>query len=262
MPELPEVEMCRRHLARWGAGGVVAAVDVRDEAVVRRTLSSNPADAVVEDLHGLVGCTAGMPIRLGKRIAWAFGEQALLIHLGMTGRWTHGEEPRHARLMLALGAERLWFADTRRFGCVVLTTAERMEEQLADGLGPDGLGAFTLRLAGRRAVKVALLDQTVLAGLGNIHAAEVLWRAGVHPARGCDTLTAAEVEAIASAIPLQLHGAVAAEEGTEIVYINEGGPNPFAVYGKENQPCPKCGRSIEKIHQSGRSTYLCEGCQA
>lgn len=279
MPELPEVEIARRALARWTADRVVTAVEVVDPAVVRSHLSSRPSDAAPDGgawlRASLPGTRPGIPLRIGKRIGWRFtgaADAALLVHLGMTGKWVRrgaGELPRAGRLCLRLddGAG-LWFVDPRRFGCVTPVDGADLPAALARGLGPDALEAapgpagLRARLTGRRPIKVALLDQQALAGVGNIQAAEALWRARIHPELRADALSDAQWEALAAELPAQLRATIAGEAEGEIRYLSEGGvENPFAVYGREGAPCRRCGALVERIHQAGRATCFCPVCQ-
>jgi formamidopyrimidine-DNA glycosylase len=143
-----------------------------------------------------------------------------------------------------------------------------LKNQVSEGLGPDALknplDAAGLRkaLTGRRAVKVALMDQALLAGVGNIHAAEALWRARVNPRIRCVDLSDAALQALAVAIPAQLQEAIVAEDGEEITYVEErGASNPFVVYGHAEAPCPRCQTPITEARLSGRSTFWCPQCQ-
>ena len=107
-----------------------------------------------------------------------------------------------------------------------------------------------------------MLDQTCLAGLGNIHAAEALWRAGLHPWTPVSVVPLATWEALARAIPNQLAQALSEIPVVDsFVYVTEGGDNPFAVYGREGQPCRRCGVAVQRALQSGRSTFWCPVCQ-
>lgn len=274
MPELPEVEVCRRQLERWASGRVVHAVDVVDPAVVRRGLSTRPGDAVDGGAQALTsaaaGGVAGVPLRHGKRLGWQLGSAAVLVHLGMTGKWVRTDRaaapPRFARLALTVDDQVLWFLDMRRFGSVTpvdppLAAAVRV------GLGPDALAeapdgsALQERLTGRRPIKVALMDQARLAGVGNIHAAEALWWAAISPERRCEQVSAPSWERLAHELPMHLQRTVDLEDAEEIVYMTEGAENRFTVYGRAGEPCPRCGGSIARTRQSGRATYWCPGCQ-
>jgi formamidopyrimidine-DNA glycosylase len=137
-------------------------------------------------------------------------------------------------------------------------------------LGPDPLrdgidaGALARGLAAtRRPVKVALLDQGLLAGVGNIHAAEACWRARLDPRRRADRLARPEVAALARGLRATFRFALAKLDGPDIEYIEEGGDNPFHVYGREGARCrhPGCGGAIRRIVQAQRSTYFCPRCQ-
>lgn len=272
MPELPEVEICRRQLRRWSQGAVLRDVLLCDPAAVRKTLSTRPSDAVEDAanrLAPLIGRAPQPPIRHGKRLGWAFGDIGLGIHLGMTGQWIRGdnEQPRSGRVGLRFDHVVLWFVDQRRFGGLTIRPTNELPDLLSSGHGPDALDApcagpqLAEIFTGRRAIKVALLDQSKITGLGNIHAAEALWRAGIHPGLACNALSTDQWRRLSKAIPDQLQFAVDAQDGDEIAYITAGGPNPFAVYGREKKECPKCNAEIQKISQSGRSTFLCPSCQ-
>lgn len=275
MPELPEVEICCRQLARWAGGRPLAEVRLADAAVVRRVLSSKPSDrdpAGAEAVAALVGRPAGALSRHGKRFGWTFGDRALLCHLGMTGFWTRRRAaeppPDQARLGLRFGDDWVWFVDGRRFGCVVPIAADAVAETLRDAYGPDalleplGADALAAAVSCRKPVKVALMEQQRLAGLGNIHAAEACFRAGLDPRIRADRLAPADWAALADAILTQLRETLVAEgDEDELVYVNLGGPNPFAVYGREGEPCPTCGTAIVAEELGGRSTFWCPRCQ-
>ena len=270
MPELPEVEAWRRGLEAWWGHRVIDEVRVVDSAVVRPVLSTRPSEAMSGGeawLLGWVGAEVGGLDRIGKRIGVHIGARWVLIHLGMTGRFTLGDEPpRAARFgVRARGGPMVWFSDTRRFGCVA-PLADR--GALAEGLGPDALGRWgaaelRARLAGRRPIKVALLDQAAIAGLGNIHAAEALYRARIAPNRPCAAIDDAGWSRLATAIQVQLTSAIAGipADVSTFEYVNEGGENPFQVYAREGEPCARCGHSIARDVHAGRSTFWCPGCQ-
>lgn len=275
MPELPEVEVCRRNLARWSAGRIVAGVHLEDPGAVRPRPGTRPTvwPEAGARVGALVGRAAGPLARRGKRLAWWFGDLGLLLHLGMSGRWVRreaDESPRWGRFGLTLddGAT-LWLIDPRRFGCVVPMAGNLLAGALVERLGPDALDApprgseLAARLRSRRPVKVALMDQERLAGVGNIHAVEALHRAGIAPATLADALDDVAWARLAAAIPSQLAAAVAETEAEEVAYVSDGShvENPFAVYGREGESCRACGARIARSVIAGRSTWWCPSCQ-
>lgn len=278
MPELPEVEILVRHLAPLLPGHRVRAVQVGRPRVTR----PDPPDRLVA---ALTGATFREVTRRGKYLVFSLGRArravTVLGHLGMTGRmWLQatGEPlPRHLAAALDLGRQRLVFEDVRFFGRLSLDLAP------LDALGPEPLDpawdgpALAARLGrSSRAIKVCLLDQTVVAGVGNIYASEALHRARIAPARPAARLRPAEHAALARAIhdvlaeavsggstvPLDLRG------GTDGLYYYgraaEAGPaygERLAVYDREGAPCSTCGGPIRRTVQAGRSTFHCPRCQ-
>jgi formamidopyrimidine-DNA glycosylase len=280
MPELPEVEFCRRSLERWGHGRRVVHVEVLDPRVVSFASAEGggsiggarrgrrPREAHVEAAQVLVQTLLPAPpeppLRHGKRLCWPFGARALLVHLGMTGKWTRVEGP-HDKVRLRLDdGSRLCFVDPRILGVLAPMERAAAEVALHQGLGPDALGAELPALIGRRPVKVALLDQSILAGVGNVQAMEALWRAGIHPATTCDELRPEQRERLSRALQETLrHTLDALGEGDEITYVEESlAANPFDVYRRANKPCARCKTKLERLQQAGRSTYWCPHCQA
>lgn len=276
MPELPEVESARRALLAW-LPGRIDAVSVIDPAAVRTKLSTLPSDAVADGdavaRQLFEGAETVRIERHGKRLGWVLKrgrtERAVLMHFGMTGRVvrrTASEVPgAGVRLAWRAGDTWVWFEDPRRFGCLSPVAVSAVDARLRDGHGPDALdepldaAALGARVTGRRAIKDALMDQAVLAGLGNIHVVEALWRAKVHPEARPNDLLFAAWKRLAAAIPMQLAAFVEAPD-REVRYVNLGGDNPFEVYGREGEPCPRCGTAIARTAK-GRSTYFCPGCQ-
>ena len=277
MPELPEVEVTRRHLAAWTSGRTIVEVHPIDPAVVRTQLSTLPAHALPDGATRLrellVGARTDALVRHGKRLGWRFvgRERGLLLHLGMTGQWLlrRDDVPTAAvRLVLELDdGHRIWFEDVRRFGCIAIAQNVDVDVALRAGHGADALdealSADGLRavLRGKRAVKVALMDQAVLAGIGNIEAVEALWRAGIHPDRACVSLRDVDVARLADAIPETLRIAISNIDTADYVYVTQGGENTFQVYDREGEPCPRCNALIAAMRHSGRSTYFCPACQ-
>jgi formamidopyrimidine-DNA glycosylase len=275
MPELPEVEISRQQLERWAGGHELVAVHVHDPAVIRGELSSRPSAALpggADRLRALVGRRAGAPVRHGKRLGWLFGDRGFVAHYGMSGYWSRsapGEDPPPlARLGLEFDRVTTWYVDARRFGCVVPVEAGSLPGLLVGDCGPDALDAaldgpqLRVRVGCRKGLKAALMEQDRLAGLGNIHAAEACFRARVSPWLRADSLTDAQWRSLSEAIRAQLRDTVLAEDGTdELRYVNLGGPNPFSVYDREGEPCPRCGAPIAAGEQAGRTTYWCPSCQ-
>jgi formamidopyrimidine-DNA glycosylase len=271
MPELPEVEHCRRILLR--RRGTLLGVEVRDPAALRTKLSTHPSeiDAAGEArVNALIGAKTDTIARHGKRIGWWFADRdtVLLVHLGMTGKWTLDAHEK-ARVVFRFSDGPLSFVDSRRFGSIAFVSEVLASAALKDGHGPDALletptaSALRAALRGVRPVKVALMDQAVLAGLGNIHASEILWQTRVHPGISCNRLTDAQVAAIVAALPAHLeHYVKDAASEDEIAYLNQGGPNPFRVYDRAGEPCPRCGAPIASDRHAGRSTYFCPSCQS
>jgi len=158
------------------------------------------------------------------------------------------------------------FVDVRRFGCLVPFEGHP-ETPLVENLGPDALetpwtGAdLRACFKGKRPIKVALMDQRCLAGLGNIHAVEILWKAGVHPETPVDDVSDSRWEQLADVLPAHLHQVVGLQDGDELVYITQGGDNPFEVYGRQGAICSRCTEKIENKIIQGRSSFFCPSCQ-
>ena len=276
MPELPEVEVARRNIVAWSSGHRILDVVLVDPACVRTREVSSPSAAdpeASEWLSRFVGHELVQVERHGKRVAWRVGEVAALHHLGMTGRWVRrastAEPPRHSRLGLVLSSrETLWFVDTRRFGWLVAIATADFDRALRRGHGPDALlepptgEQLSARCDTRSPIKTALLDQRRIAGLGNIHVVDALWRAKINPMLPSRDLSEEQWERLASAIPQQLAQALGYTTAEEVVYITDSGvANPFEVYGREGAPCTECGTLILQQRLGGRSTYWCPACQ-
>jgi formamidopyrimidine-DNA glycosylase len=279
MPELPEVEVAARNLRRWAAGRTVRAAEADATPVVR------PAGP--RALGALAGARVRAVDRVGKHllVTLARGERlvGLWSHLGMTGKWQRGARgappPRfsHARLALDDGSI-LHYCDMRRFGRLrvvpgarfddVATLAALGPDPLRDGVDPAKLHARLARV--RSPIKVALLDQTLLAGVGNIQASEACFRARLDPRRPASSLTRPEVGRLARAILASIRYTLGrfSAEGADtgdgaIVYVEEDRKaNPFKVYGREGEPCPRGNGRIKRIVQAQRSTFFCPACLA
>lgn len=263
MPELPEVEFCRRALTRWAQGRRATGFTLHDPRCVRASRTARPSEGMprgADALAATLSAPCGPIRRHGKRLLWAFGDQALLLHLGMTGKWTR-RRPDAPKLQIDLPDGPLWFDDPRLLGGIVPCSLADGERLLSEGLGPDALGPLP-PLSGQAPIKVRLMDQAFVAGIGNLHAAEALWRARLHPAAPARSAEAHRA-GLERAVHDQLRAGIdllCAEE--EITYIEEdASSNPFPVYRRAGRPCPRCGAAIARMIQGGRSTYWCPGCQ-
>jgi formamidopyrimidine-DNA glycosylase len=275
VPELPEVEIAARNLRAWTRGRDIVRVEAEPKARYVFRPSSPQAFA-----SALAGSRFGEIRRLGKHLLVALergGEPlGLLAHLGMTGKWLRrgaADPPTRfsrARLHLDDGAV-LHFDDLRLFGRLRLVPGARFEEvpEVA-GLGPDPLerGVDAGRLAdalarSRLPVKVRIMDQAILPGVGNIQASEALFRARIDPRRKGPSLSRREVGALARAVVESIRRSIAEQEGPEITYVEEpGSANPFRVYGREGERCPRCRKGeIRRAVQAQRSTFFCPRCQ-
>lgn len=242
MPELPEVEIMTRNLREW--------------------LGSGPVEVV--SLDAKIASVAPFEVvkvwRRGKTCVVEGPDGGLLIHFRMTGKVTRDRRGRSVRAELVTPDEEVVYIDPRRFG-----TIEWVTDLVAPfaKLGPEPYPElrtadwWTARFARKRGpIKPALLDQSCVAGLGNIAACEILWRAQVDPRQPVPQVT--RWDAIAAETHAFLHEVIALETGEEIAYINAdpGARNPFQVYGRAGEPCPRSGRPIERIVQAGRGTYF------
>ncbi len=267
MPELPEVEFCRRALLCWTAGRRIAGVQVLDPRVVRDSRTDRPSAGSPAALERLDRIARSAPLGLdrhGKRLLWRFEAGSILLHLGMTGRWTRGPSPfPKVRLLLDDGAA-ITFHDPRLLGGIVPFSSHAEGQQaLSLGLGPDALRDPLPALPGRRPIKVVLMDQSVVAGLGNVQAMEALWRAGLHPLQPAGGLGPVEHRRLADAVQEQLAATFTLlGDGHEVAYVEEpGASNPFPLYQREGEPCPRCSTPIATFRQAGRGTWWCPGCQ-
>lgn len=273
MPELPEVETVVRTLRPRLLGRRFGPVDVRRASAIGLP---DP----VRFAAGLPGERVEAVSRRGKYILidLASGKQ-LVVHLRMTGQLAFrpvGSRPEpHARVVIGLdGDDTLHFIDQRTFGKLyLLPDRDPMPLNGLASLGPEPLAddytaSDLYRALGRtrRIVKTALLDQTLVAGIGNIYADEALFRAGIHPERPAHTLAAAECERLHQALRQVLTAAIA-NRGTTFAHFRnaagEAGGNQahLAVYGREGEPCPSCGQSLVRRVLAGRSAHFCMTCQ-
>ncbi|MFE9745612.1 bifunctional DNA-formamidopyrimidine glycosylase/DNA-(apurinic or apyrimidinic site) lyase [Saccharothrix saharensis] len=280
MPELPEVEVVRRGLHEHVAGRTVDSVEVLHPRAIRRHLPG-AADFAVR----LTGQRLEAARRRGKYL-WVdlSGGDAMLAHLGMSGQMlvqpvdAPDEKHLRVRVRFADGGPELRFVDQRTFGGLALAeivevdgarlprpVAHIARDPMDPAFDPDAAVAALRRR--RTEVKRALLDQTLVSGVGNIYADEALWRARLHGLRPADKLTrakAAELLAHATQVMLEALG----EGGTsfDALYVNVNGQSGYfdrslAVYGRENEPCRRCGTAVRREPFMNRSSYSCPRCQ-
>ncbi len=270
MPELPEVENLVCGLRPDLEGAIVRQVIIRWAGALTGITAE-------EFTAALVGRRITQITRRGKWIAIEAPPGWLLVHLRMTGslrfspqRDAELEADRHVHLWFALDRGWLYYRDPRKFGRLRLVpdpgevTAALGAEPLDPTFTADELAV--LLAAHRRQIKPLLLDQHALAGLGNIYVDESLWQAGIHPLRRSHTIGPREVHRLHSAIVSTLRQAVTCGGTTVRDYRgahNEPGAFQLqlAAYGRQGQPCPRCGRAIERIVVGQRGTHVCPVCQ-
>ena len=306
MPELPEVEVVRRGLARWMTGALLGPVQVLHPRPVRR---HEPGP---DDFAGrLAGTRVTDAVRRGKFLWLSLDDgHALLAHLGMSGQLVlqppAAADERHLRVRIGLSGgapdaagRELRFVDQRMFGGLSIVPLVPTPDGLPAGAGgiavdPDQVGvpsapvlpppvlhiardpldpcldatALIARLRGKRTgIKRALLDQTLVSGVGNIYADEALWRSKLHYARGTDTLTRPAVVRLLDAVREVMREALA-QGGTsfDALYVDVNGSSGYferslAVYGREGRPCPRCGTPVRRDAFMNRSSFSCPRCQ-
>jgi formamidopyrimidine-DNA glycosylase len=274
MPELPEVETTRRHLAPVLVGAVIERVEVRRDRMTRR--NERPRDFC----DRLAGRRVRSLTRRGKfLLAPLEGDITWVSHLGMSGRFSLNEsgdpEAPHTNVVIHLRSRpEVRLVDPRTFGFVAAFTADELARAMS-AVGPDALDelpdspALGAGLAGRTApIKAVLLDQRLVAGLGNIYADEVLHRARLAPQRPGGSLSPIEVAALRAAIPPILRAGLR-HGGTslgDLAYrLPDGRAGDYlsrlTVYGREGEPCRRCGGIVERVVVRERSSFWCRGCQ-
>jgi len=284
MPELPEVETVRRGLAAVMVGRPIVDVLVR-RGDLRRPLPEGFAAA-------LTGRTVTAIDRRAKYLLFRLDDGTVVIaHLGMSGRMvieqaseseTSGPFTRsgvtggkHEHVVFSVGnGTQVRFSDPRRFGLMDLATEDNVTDHpLLASIGPEPLDdtfdgvALAARLAGKRTpIKSALLDQRIVAGLGNIYVCEGLFAAGLSPRRSAHTVQGGRADRLMRSIKSVLLAAIEAGGSTLRDHIAPSGEigyfqHNFKVYGREDAPCPSCAQPIHRLVQSGRSTFFCSRCQ-
>ena len=276
MPELPEVETMRRGILGIVGGKVKSATPLPSP---RKPIRMEPATEAMN--AALKGKKVLAVDRLGKRVVVRFaGEQSLVFEPRMTGLVLLADPPsqEHLRFRLDLtgcAVKSIFYWDRRGLGSVRLLSNERLSAELNNNkLGPDALIISAVELQERlgtsqRAVKVALLDQKAVAGVGNLYASEILHLAGIHPAKACKKLKAADWQEIHRRLleVLQLaieHEGSTLSDGTYRNALNQAGgyQNQHRVYDREGEVCRLCAKqTIVRIVQTQRATFFCPGCQ-
>ncbi|WP_327680999.1 bifunctional DNA-formamidopyrimidine glycosylase/DNA-(apurinic or apyrimidinic site) lyase [Kitasatospora sp. NBC_00458] len=283
MPELPEVEVVRRGLANWVAGRTVAGVEVLHPRAVRRQ-SAGPADFTAR----LTGTTLGSAQRRGKYLWVPLSGTgtgfSLIGHLGMSGQLLVQDpsvpDEKHLRVRMRFddGGRELRFVDQRTFGGLAVEEAEDGDPEgtpvsiahiARDPLDPrfdDAAFASALR-ARRTTVKRALLDQTLISGVGNIYADEALWRSRLHYDRPTGSLTRAQaLTLLADARDVMAAALAVGGTSFDSLYVNVNGESGYFsrdldAYGREQEPCRRCGTPIRRAAWMNRSSYFCPRCQ-
>jgi len=281
MPELPEVEVLVRRLAPLLKNKTIRRVEIRRERALRPT---RPAELK----RALTGARFVDLARRAKYLTFTLrpadggGTFLLLGHLGMTGRMyllpVNAPLPKHTVVAINLGGENFVFEDTRYFGRFTLDTSTQ------EGLGPEPLGdEFTIEYfthvlkRSAQAIKVKMLDQSLLAGVGNIYACESLFHAGVSPRLPARKLTRAQTKRLRSALRKTLAEAIHFGSRVSLDWLGtgerdglfyygraDGAPDyeeRLCVYDRQGQPCPVCQAPIRRIVQAARSTFYCPRCQ-
>ncbi len=286
MPELPEVETVRLQLRHKVSNKTIASVTVYHAKTVAHdaTISKKLRGKTIEDID-----------RIGKLMIFSFTDEAdlfLLAHLKMTGQFFYVDEngtvvggghtftksnhilpSSHTRVAFHFTDNTtLFFNDMRLFGYTKLAT--KAEVALArNGYGPEPIDPefdcewFTKKLRSRKTpVKAALLDQSFVAGLGNIYVDEALWRAKVRPMRRADRVTKAEAAALCAASGDVMNESIKVGGTTFQHFVDTGGDagnftDYLRVFGKQDTPCSRCGTIIKKTRCAGRGTHYCPGCQ-
>jgi formamidopyrimidine-DNA glycosylase len=273
MPELPEVETIRRQLAPAVEGRRLDHIEILDP----RWCEPAPPEEVAQAVDGR---RIERLDRRGKWLIWELADEVYLVmHLRMTGNLLlvppGDTDRRFKRVQMDLDDGRhVLFADARRFGTgVVLLGYDALQEYFQGRVGVEPLGpdftAEALRgmASGRKApVKAFLLSQERVAGVGNIYADEALWRSKIHPLRPVGTLKAQQIESLHDSVIHVLNAGIDANGATIDDYRDASGAegsfqNSFQVYGREGEPCLRCGTRIKKIRAAGRGTYYCPYCQ-
>ena len=270
MPELPEVETIRRHLAPHVEGRTLEALEVLDP---RWCLPLAPEETVA----AVEGRRLERLSRRGKYLVWELEDEAyLLLHLRMTGTLLLDPlgAPPYTRVWFRLGDHDVAFTDPRRFGTGELALGgDALDALVAARLGVEPFSAdftsahlYALTEPSRAPIKAFLLDQRKIAGVGNIYADEALFRARIHPLRPAGRLARKQVAALRDAVVASLEEGIAAKGASIDDFRHPDGvegtfQDRFLIHLREGEPCLVCGRPVRKLRAAGRGTYVCERCQ-
>lgn len=271
MPELPEVETVRRGLEKLIVGRKIVSVDVRVPKMIKTDLSAFETE--------ILGQTFQSIGRRGKYLLLNLDKQVIISHLRMEGKYLlfKDEVPENKHFHTFFGLDdgsTLVYQDVRKFGTMELMGKSQVDDYFRQRkLGPEpteedfDLSAFAKKLStSKKLIKPYLLEQTLVAGLGNIYVDEVLWAAKVHPERQANSLREDEVKRLHDETIRILQLGIEKGGSTIRTYQNALGENGsmqeyLQVYGKTGEPCPRCATPIEKIKVGGRGTHLCPACQ-
>ena len=275
MPELPEVEIVRRGLERHIVGRTIDTVQPLHPRALRRHLAG-PDDFVA----AVQGRKITGALRRGKYLWLPVGDDALLAHLGMSGQLLVGESSRpltpHVRIRITFSdsGPDLRFSDQRTFGHLSLAPGGAVLPAPIAHIAPDplepafDLAAVVARIRARRTgIKRALLDQSLVSGIGNIYADEALWRAQIHWAREAQMLRAAQINRLFDSVRQVFAESLSAGGTTfDSLYVNVNGESGYferslSVYGRAGFPCPRCGTPVRRDPFMNRSAFSCPKCQ-
>ena len=265
MPELPEVEIMTRNLRRWAGGATLRSVTLTDPALLVESSRAAFSAAAHE------GASVQRIWRRAKYLCMQTSVGAWIFHFRMTGKLvpSHLSSRERVRIEFDNGSS-VSFSDRRRLGHVAFVEdAAAFFETLALGPEPYPEGRdgawWAARFEGlRQAIKPALLRQERVAGVGNILASELCFRARIDPRRAAREVVAASWERLSGEVVPLIDAVVAHEQGDEIAYLGDGGDvedTVFDVYAREGRPCRVCGHAIERFVQAGRATFWCPRCQ-
>jgi formamidopyrimidine-DNA glycosylase len=275
MPELPEVEVVRRGAAQLTLGRTITAVEVYHPRATRRHQAGS-ADFAAQ----LIGRKVDDVCRRGKYLWFVLSDLALVAHLGMSGQLLaqpmHIPPQKHLRIRIQFidGDPELRFVDQRTFGAMFIDDLVHGVPSVLAHIAPDPLESlfdpaiFIANLRRRHTeLKRALLDQTLISGIGNIYADEALWHAKLHYRMPTSQVTTRQARRLLTEITAVLKSALD-KGGTSFdsLYVNVNGQSGYfsqdlAVYGQSGQPCPRCGTLIQREAFMNRSSYLCPKCQ-